>query len=95
MKIDKEMIGTFIFVVGICVAALVVLFFSKALDSEGATMRFNAESVCFIGGHYDGLIVFKPGANHTYEFACDTSKSTVVEFDGTKGVIKYVNTQKK
>jgi len=94
MKIDKEMIGTFIFVAGICVVALVVLFFSKALDSESATMKFNAESICFIGGHYDGLVEFEQGTNHTYGFICDTSKSTVVEFDGNKGVIKYVEAKK-
>ena len=94
-KNSKEMVGTFVFVAGICVVALAILFYSKALDSESTTMKFNAESVCFIGGHYDDLEKFEFKGNHTYIFKCDDKKSTVVEFDGTSGVIRYVDSKNK
>jgi hypothetical protein len=88
-KGNKEMIRTIVFVVGICLAGFVFLHFSKALDDEGTTMRFNAESICFIGGYYDGLSYFSFKGNHTYEFVCDTSRSTQVEFNGIRGLIRY------
>jgi len=84
----KEVKETILIVVGICVIALAALYFSGATDSESSTMRFNAESVCFIAGHYDGVSSFDYRGNHTYSFVCGGGR-TKVEFDGVRGVIRY------
>jgi len=88
----KEVKETILIVIGICVIALAALYFSGATDSESSTMRFNADSVCFIAGHYDGVSRFNYRGNHTYEFTCDDGR-TKVEFDGMRGVIRYDNSK--
>ena len=85
---------TIYFILLVAVLAGAGLYFSGALEEESVSMRYVAESVCFISGNYDGVSVFKDEGNHTYRFVCDESKRTKVNFNGREGVLKYDNSKR-
>jgi hypothetical protein len=86
---NKPMVKTIVFIVGICILALSILYLSGALDDSSTNMKYNAESLCFISGYYDGVSNFTKIGPGKYSFVCDRSRNTRVEFNGYKGVLSY------